>query len=86
MKMHAFLLGAMLAPTGHAAPTAAPSTAPAVHSFASLVIAPAGDRVASVESLQSLTSAELLHGPIVIRSVRDGTAQPESHHDVQRYV
>ena len=72
MKMYAFLLGAMLTPTGPAAPTAAPSPPPAVHSFASLVIAPDGDRVASVETLQSLTSAELLHGPIIIRSVRDG--------------
>ena len=35
MKMYAFLLGAMLTPTGPAAPTAAPSPPPAVHSFAS---------------------------------------------------
>ena len=54
-------------------PAAAPAvSSPPVHTFASLVISPAGDRVAGVENLQSLTSAEQLHGPVITRATRDG--------------
>src|SRR6202451_2598228 len=70
MKMTACLLAAPLAAFAGAS-TPSPSVSP-VHTFASLVIAPAGDRLASVENQQSLTSAEQLHGPVVIRAARDG--------------
>ena len=85
MKMHAFLPAALvaalaaralaagaLAAGAQASPPASVSPVAPVHTFASLVIAPDGDRVASIEYLQSLTSAEQLHGPVIIRSARDG--------------
>lgn len=68
MKMIIYLLAAALAASAHAAP---PPAAP-IHTFGSLAIAPAGGRVASVENLQSLTSAEQIHGSVVVRSARDG--------------
>lgn len=69
MKTTAFLLAAALAGFAHAA---APSSSAPIHIFGSLTISPRGDRVASVENLQSLTRAEQVHGPVVVRSVRDG--------------
>jgi dipeptidyl aminopeptidase/acylaminoacyl peptidase len=70
MKIISFLLAATLAAFASAS-SPSPSVPP-VHTFASLVITPAGDRVASIENQQSLTSAEQLHGPVVIRSAHDG--------------
>jgi len=69
MKITAFLLAAVLAGFAHAA---APSSSAPIHTFGSLTISPRGDRVASVENLQSLTRAEQVHGPVVVRSVCDG--------------
>jgi hypothetical protein len=80
MKMRAFLPAALVAALAARAlaagaqaspPASVPPVAP-VHTFASLAIAPDGDRVASIENMQSLTSAEQLHGPVIIRSARDG--------------
>ena len=48
-----------------------PSARP-VHTYASLAIAPAGDQLASIENQQSFTSAEMLHGPVIVRAARDG--------------
>jgi len=81
--MLAVMLATTLAASAFAAPPAtAPATAavdaptssaaPPIHTFSSLVIAPSGDRVASIENLQSLTSAEQLHGLVIVRSARDG--------------
>jgi hypothetical protein len=78
MKLTTVLLAAPLAalfvPALTAPASAAPpsSSAPPIHTFSSLVISPSGDRVASIENLQSLTSAEQLHGPVIVRSARDG--------------
>jgi dipeptidyl aminopeptidase/acylaminoacyl peptidase len=72
MKITALLLAAFTAATPSAIAFASSPSAPPIHTFASLVIAPAGDRVASVENLQSLTSAEQLHGAVIVRSARDG--------------
>jgi hypothetical protein len=58
--------------TASANPTAAAPPAPPVHTYASLAIAPAGDQLASIENQQSFTSAEMLHGPVIVRSARDG--------------
>ena len=73
MKMTACLLATALtaahATLAHASP---PSSSAPIHTFGSLAISPRGDRVASIENLQSLTSAEQVHGPVVVRSVREG--------------
>jgi len=69
MKMPALLLSATLTAAAQGAPAAA---SPPIHTFASLAMTPAGDRVASVESLQSFESAEQPHGTVVIRTERDG--------------
>ena len=66
----AFSLAAVLASSAN--PTAPAPPAPPVHTYASLVIAPAGDQLASIENQQSFTSAETLHGPVIVRSARDG--------------
>jgi hypothetical protein len=60
MKLIAPFLAASPAASANASsPFAAPAiSSPPVHTFASLVISPAGDRVASVENLESLTCAE----------------------------
>ena len=58
--------------TTSANPSAPAPPASPVHTYASLAITPAGDRVASVENQQSFTSAEMLHGPVIVRSTRDG--------------
>src|ERR1700685_4866491 len=61
MKMTACLLAAPLAAfAGASSPS--PSVSP-VHAFASLVIAPAGDRLAGVQNQQSLTSGDELPRP-----------------------
>lgn len=69
MKITAVLLTVALAASARGMPDS--SSAP-IHGFGSLAISPRGDRVAGVETLQSLESAEQLHGPIVVRSTRDG--------------
>src|ERR1700686_4481908 len=61
-----------LAAGAQASPPASVSPVAPVHTFASVVIAPDGDRVASMEYLQSPTSAEQLHCPVIIRLARDG--------------
>jgi len=66
----AALLTTALAAAAIEAPSS--SSAPPIHTFSSLVISPPGDRVASIENLQSLTSAEQLHGHVIVRSARDG--------------
>jgi len=71
MKMLALLLTATLSASAQAAPAAA--SAP-IHTYSSLAMAPAGDRVASVESVQSFESADQPHGAVVIRAARDGHA------------
>ena len=68
-RLAAILTAALAAPVLADPPT---SSAPPIHTFSSLVISPSGDRVASIENLQSLTSAEQLHGPVIVRSARDG--------------
>src|SRR5271166_2649604 len=65
-----FLLAATLAASAN--PSAPAPPAPPVHTYALLAIAPAGDQLASTENQQSVTSAEMLHGPVIIRSTRDG--------------
>ena len=65
-----FLLAATLAASAN--PSAPAPPAPPVHTYASLAIAPAGDPLASIENQQSVTSAEMLHGPVIVRSARDG--------------
>src|SRR5271170_1353615 len=65
-----FFLAAALAAAA-VSPAPAPS-APPVHTYGSLAIAPAGDRLASIENQQSVTSAEMLHGPVIVRSARNG--------------
>jgi dipeptidyl aminopeptidase/acylaminoacyl peptidase len=71
LLLTALLLAALAAASASAAASTTPSVPP-IHTFAALVIAPAGDRVASVENVQSLTSAEPQHGRVMIRSARDG--------------
>ncbi len=66
----AFSLAATLAASSSASAPVPP--APPVHTYASLALAPAGDRLASIENQQSVTSAETLHGPVIVRSVPDG--------------
>ena len=65
-----FSLAAVLAAS--ASPPAPALPAPPVHTYTSLVIAPAGDQLATIENQQSFTSAEMLHGPVIVRSARDG--------------
>ena len=69
MKPTAFCLAAALAAAAPLAPAA--EDAP-IHAYGSLVLSPAGDRVASVETLTVLTSAEERHGTVVVRRVADG--------------
>jgi dipeptidyl aminopeptidase/acylaminoacyl peptidase len=71
MKLSACLIAALAILAGAAKGSPA-SSEPPVHSFASLVMAPAGDRIASIENLQSVTSAEVLHGPVIVRATHDG--------------
>jgi len=66
----AFSLAATLAASANPSAPAPPT--PPVHTYASLAIAPAGDQLASIENQQSVTSAEALHGPVIVRSARDG--------------
>jgi dipeptidyl aminopeptidase/acylaminoacyl peptidase len=69
------VLGACVAaPADADAPAsgAASSSDVTVHTYGSLAISPAGDRIASVEGSQSFDSADVPHGAIVIRSARDG--------------
>jgi dipeptidyl aminopeptidase/acylaminoacyl peptidase len=66
----AITLAAALAVSAN--PSAPASPAAPVHTYASLAIAPAGDQLASIENQQSFTSAEMLHGPVIVRSLRDG--------------
>jgi dipeptidyl aminopeptidase/acylaminoacyl peptidase len=55
-----------------AALIAAPPPPVRVHLYERLTIAPAGDRVAAVESLQAEGGAAPAHGTLVVRSARDG--------------
>jgi dipeptidyl aminopeptidase/acylaminoacyl peptidase len=66
----AFSLAATLAASANPSAPAPPT--PPVHTYASLAISPAGDQLASIENQQSVTSAETLHGPVIVRSARDG--------------
>ncbi|MBA2935980.1 S9 family peptidase [Sphingomonas sp. CGMCC 1.13654] len=52
--------------------SAAPLAAQPLHQFTGLVIAPAGDRVASVESAQEPDALVASHGAIVVRGASDG--------------
>ena len=51
---------------------AGPATAASMHQFASLALAPAGDRVASVERDSAPDDPRSVHGRIIIRSVATG--------------
>src|SRR5450759_212672 len=66
----AFSLAVTLAASAN--PSAPAPPAPPVHTDTSLAIAPAGDQLASIENQSSVTSAEMLHGPVIVRSARDG--------------
>ncbi len=63
----------MLALALAAALAAAPPPPVRVHLYERLTIAPAGDRVAAVESLQAEGGAVPAHGTLVVRAARDGT-------------
>ena len=52
--------------------TATPALAAPTHSYASLALSPAGDRVASVETTENDEGPRAAHGRIVVRGVRDG--------------
>jgi len=50
----------------------APAGAASMHGYAGLVLSPAGDRIASVESESVANSAVSVHGRIVVRSAANG--------------
>ncbi len=76
MTLSALLIAAIVATPADT--SAAAVLPPPVHTFASLAIAPGGERVASVENLKSATSSEEHHGRVVVRSTGDGRVL-ESH-------
>jgi dipeptidyl aminopeptidase/acylaminoacyl peptidase len=49
-----------------------PAGAVTMHQYANLVMSPAGDRVASIETDAKADSTERAHGRIIVRSVADG--------------
>lgn len=69
MKTSLTPLLALICISVHAAPG---NGSPAIHIYDSLVMAPGGDRVASVEGRRALENADQPHGAVVIRSARDG--------------
>ncbi len=67
MRFYAAIAFALISSEGHAA-----SATPNLHQYGSLALAPAGDRVAAVESDSLPNQATKPHGHIVIRSTSTG--------------